>query len=82
MSTQLKDNWIIVDEHYVAMLLHANLKSFYIISNKRERAIKLLKLKVNELLDSVVVQPFQTSVLNNKAKNKVKKGIYSLNSLR
>jgi hypothetical protein len=68
MSTQLKDNWIIVDEHYVAMLLHPNLKSFYIISNKRERTIKLLKLKVNELLDSVVVQTFQTSVLNNKEK--------------
>jgi hypothetical protein len=57
------------------------LKSFYLIPNKRERAIELLTLEVNELLDSFVVQLFQTSMLNNKVKNKVKKNMHSFNSL-
>ncbi|CAF2958136.1 unnamed protein product [Rotaria sp. Silwood2] len=34
LSEHLKDYWIIQEIHYVAMLLHPNLKSFYLIPNE------------------------------------------------
>ncbi len=77
----LKDYWIIQDIHYVAMLLHPNLKSFYLIPNKKKHAVELLKSEFNKLMDSVVVQPLQTTTLNNKDKNKVKKNFHLTNSL-
>jgi hypothetical protein len=63
--------------HYVAMLLHPNLKSFYLIPSKKEHAIELLKLEINKLLKSVVVHPLQTTTSNHKDKNKVKKSAFN-----
>ncbi|CAF4193846.1 unnamed protein product [Rotaria sordida] len=34
LSQHLKDYWIIQDIHYIVMLLHPNLKSFYLIPNE------------------------------------------------
>jgi len=77
----LKDYWIIQDIHYIAMLLHPNLKSFHLMPNKKEYAVSLLRSEVNKLLDLVVVHPLQTTSLNNKEKNKVKKNMHLINSL-
>jgi hypothetical protein len=77
----LTDYWIIQDIHYVAMLLHPNLKSFFLIPNKKQHGVELLKLEVNKLLNSAVVQPLHTTTSNNKEKNKVKKHMHATNSL-
>ena len=81
LSQHLNDYWIIQDIHYVAMLLHPNLKSFYLIPSKKEHAVVLIILELNKLLDSAVVKPLQTTTLNNQDKKKVKKNMHSMNSL-
>ena len=43
------------------MLLHPNLKSFYLIPTKKEHAVALVKLELNKLLDSTVVKPLQNN---------------------
>jgi hypothetical protein len=47
----------------------------------KERAVELLKSKVNKLLDWVVVHSMQTTTSTSKYKNKAKKTIHSTNSL-
>ena len=73
LSQHLNDYWIIQDIHYVAMLLHPNLKWFYLIPTKKEHAVALVKLELNKLLDSGVVKPLQTTTSNNQDKKKVNK---------
>lgn len=73
LQEHLKQYWIIQDIHYVAMLLDPNLKSFYLMPNKKERAVELLKSEFNKLLNSNVVYPLQSTTMSNKDKNKVKK---------
>jgi len=41
--------------------------------NKKERAVELLKSKVNKLLDWIFVHSMQTKISTGKDKNKVKK---------
>ena len=81
LSQDLNDSSIIQDIHYVTMLLHPNLKSFYLIPTKKEHAVALVKLELNKLLDSTVVKPLQTTTSNNQGKKTVKKNMHSMNSL-
>ena len=70
LSQHFNDYWIIQDIHYVTMLLHFNLKSFYLIPTNKEHAVALVKLELNKLLDSTVVKPLQTTTSNNQGKKK------------
>ncbi|CAF1518711.1 unnamed protein product [Adineta steineri] len=76
----LKTYWIISDIHYVAMLLHPNLKSCYLIPSKKAHAIQLLKSEVDKSLGSVIVHPLQTTTLNNN-NNKVRRNMHVADSL-
>ncbi|CAF3357899.1 unnamed protein product [Rotaria sp. Silwood2] len=49
LSEHLKDYWIIQEIHYVAMLLHPNLKSFYLIPTKRILSIPATNTSVERL---------------------------------
>ena len=53
LSQHFNDYWIIQDIHYVTMLLHPNLKSFYLIPTKKEHAVALVKLELNPLRPDV-----------------------------
>ncbi|CAF2440991.1 unnamed protein product [Rotaria sp. Silwood2] len=81
MSKYLKEYWIIYDIHFIAMLLHPNLKSFKLAPGKKEHAIELLKVELDKLMDTAAKQSIQSPMTNNKDKNKVRRNIHSINSL-
>jgi predicted small metal-binding protein len=80
VSEHLKDYWVVHDVHYIAMLLHPNLKNFHLMPNKKKHALDLLQLELDKLLDSAVVHPLRTTI-SNKEKNKVKKNVHLPHSL-
>ncbi|CAF1554034.1 unnamed protein product [Rotaria sp. Silwood1] len=77
ISKHLQDYWCIHNIHYVAMLLHPNLKSFQLVPDKKKHAITSLKLELDKFVDPVVMQPMQLS----KTSNKEKKTMHLTNSL-
>ncbi|CAF3822945.1 unnamed protein product [Rotaria sp. Silwood1] len=81
MSNYLKEYWIIHDIHFIAMLLHPNLKSFKLAPGKKEHAIELLKVELDKLMDPAAIESIQSSMTNNKDKNKVRRNIHLINSL-
>ncbi|CAF3517084.1 unnamed protein product [Rotaria sp. Silwood1] len=81
MSKYLKEYWIIHDIHFIAMLLHPNLKSFKLAPGKKEHAIELLKVELDKLMDPAAIESIQSSMTNNKDKNKVRRNIHLINSL-
>ena len=82
LSEHLQDYWKIEDVHYVAMLLHPNLKSFYLMPSKKEHATGLLKMEFKKLVNPADVHQAQRLTLDNyKEKKKTKKNIHSSNTL-
>ena len=82
LSEHLQSYWKIKDVHYVAMLLHPNLKSFYLIPSKKEYATGLLKVEFNKLVNSADVHQAQKPTLNDKKeRKKTKKNMHSSDTL-
>ena len=80
LSGHLKTYWIIEDIHFIAMLLHPNLKNFHLLPNKKDHAIELVKKELDKLLDPVGSQLVQAKPSLREDNNKDKRKIHS-NSL-